>query len=72
MSLTLKFHIEIYTEFTFCLTVLLFVSASPRLHRSGSRACKGPGSSMVLDALSCNLSLIFKHSGTKWDTKRHS
>ena len=30
---------------------------------------KGPISSWVLDALSCSLSLMFRHSGTKWDTK---
>ena len=30
---------------------------------------KGPGSSRVLDALSCYLSLIFRHSDTKWDWK---
>ena len=29
----------------------------------------GGGGSMVLDALSCYLSFILKHSDTKWDTK---
>ena len=33
---------------------------------------KGHGSSEVLDALSCYLSLIFKHSDTKWNTEKHS
>ena len=32
----------------------------------------GPGSSRVFDALSCFLSLIFEHSDTKWDNKKHS
>ena len=30
---------------------------------------RGPGSSRVIDALSCYLSLTFKHSDTKWDKK---
>ena len=33
---------------------------------------KGPGSSRVLDALSCYLSLILKHSVTKQDAKTQS
>ena len=32
----------------------------------------GPGSSRVLDGLLCFLSLILKHSDTKWDTKKNS
>ena len=32
-------------------------------------ALKGPGSSRVFYALSCYLSLIFKHSDTKWPIK---
>ena len=31
---------------------------------------KGPGSCRVLDALSCYLSLISKHSDVKWDFKK--
>ena len=38
--------------------------------RLGSRASfRAMEALRVLDALSCYLSLIFKHSDTKWDTK---
>ena len=40
-------------------------------YTTGVGPFKGPGSSRVLDALSCYLSLIFKHPDTKWKTKKY-
>ena len=37
--------------------------------RPGSRALEARGGGGGGDALLCYLSLIFKHSDTKWDTK---
>ena len=44
---------------------------SPKFLTAGVHGLlKGPGSSRVFEALSCYLSLILKHSYTKWDTKQ--
>ena len=55
-----------------CVCVRTYMTSAKRgvPYKTGVQCIlKGPGSSRVLDALSCYLSLIIKHSDTKWDKK---
>ena len=55
----------------YVLSAVHITSAGARMLLAGEVQCplKGPGNSRTLDALSCYLSLILKHSDTKRDFK---